>query len=101
MRARHTQALAEIRAVPSKTLVNRTRMKVVNIALTRMMKKFRRHCEPTGRREAPPDDRLREAIQGLQERLDCFIAALLAMTGYDGNTTPHPEERPLWPRLEG
>ena len=24
---------------------------------------FRRHCEPTGRREAPPDDRLREAIQ--------------------------------------
>src|SRR5258708_30926871 len=22
-----------------------------------------RHCEPTGRREAPPDDRLREAIQ--------------------------------------
>src|SRR6266702_348995 len=21
-----------------------------------------RHCEPTGRREAPPDDRLREAI---------------------------------------
>jgi hypothetical protein len=34
MRARHTQALAEIRAVPSKTLVNRTRMKVVNIAST-------------------------------------------------------------------
>src|SRR6195256_2973757 len=24
---------------------------------------LRRHCEPTGRREAPPDDRLREAIQ--------------------------------------
>src|SRR5713226_902084 len=23
-----------------------------------------RHCEPTGRREAPPDDRLREAIHG-------------------------------------
>src|SRR5882724_11237622 len=23
-----------------------------------------RHCEPPGRREAPPDDRLREAIQG-------------------------------------
>ena len=22
-----------------------------------------RHCEPTGRPEAPPDDRLREAIQ--------------------------------------
>jgi hypothetical protein len=24
-----------------------------------------RHCEPTGRRKAPPDDRLREAIQSL------------------------------------
>jgi hypothetical protein len=23
-----------------------------------------RHCEPTGRRKAPPDDRLREAIHG-------------------------------------
>jgi len=34
MHACHTQALAEFRAVPSKTLVNRTRMKVVNIALT-------------------------------------------------------------------
>jgi hypothetical protein len=31
-----------------------------------------RHCEPTGRREAPPDDRLREAIQ-----LYCGKAGLL------------------------
>src|SRR5258708_11398619 len=37
-----------------------------------------RHCEPTGRRIAPPDDRLSEAIQGREESLDCF--ALLAMT---------------------
>ncbi len=32
-----------------------------------------RHCEPTGRRKAPPDDRLREAIHaGLGQRMDCF-----------------------------
>ena len=35
MHARHTQGLAAVGAVPSKTLVNRTRMKVVNIALTK------------------------------------------------------------------
>jgi hypothetical protein len=35
MQARHTQGLTGIRAMPSKTLVNRTRMKVVNIALTK------------------------------------------------------------------
>src|SRR3954454_15252919 len=40
----------------------------------------RRHCEPTGRREAPPDDRLREAIHRRKNRLDCFVATLLAMT---------------------
>jgi len=39
-----------------------------------------RHCEPTGRREVPPDDRLREAIQSHAKRLDCFVATLLAMT---------------------
>jgi hypothetical protein len=42
-----------------------------------------RHCEPTGRRKAPPDDRLREAIQKPQHRLDCFVATLLAMTPPD------------------
>jgi hypothetical protein len=31
-----------------------------------------RHCEPTGRREAPPDDRLREAIHSF------FVAAWIA-----------------------
>jgi hypothetical protein len=36
MHARHTQALAEFRAASSKTLVNHARMKVVNIALTKI-----------------------------------------------------------------
>src|ERR1700704_1515118 len=35
----------------------------------------RRHCEPTGRRQAPPDDKLREAIQGDRKTLDCFVAS--------------------------
>jgi hypothetical protein len=35
MQARHTQGLAGIGAAQTKTLVNRTRMKVVNIALTK------------------------------------------------------------------
>jgi hypothetical protein len=40
-----------------------------------------RHCEPTGRREAPPDDRLREAIQRLLNA-DWIASSqgLLAMT---------------------
>jgi hypothetical protein len=37
-------------------------------------------CEPTGPREAWPDDRLREAIQSHATALDCFVASLLAMT---------------------
>src|SRR5882672_10199499 len=32
---------------------------------------LRRHCEPTGRREAPPDDRLREAIQWAAKKDQC------------------------------
>jgi hypothetical protein len=36
MQQRHTQGPAVIRAAPSKTLVNRGRMKVVNIALTKL-----------------------------------------------------------------
>jgi hypothetical protein len=39
------------------------------------------HCEPPGRRNAPPDDGLLEAIhKPHREKLDCFVAALLAMT---------------------
>jgi hypothetical protein len=34
---------------------------------------------PTGPAYGRPDDRLREAIQGLR-KLDCFVATLLAMT---------------------
>jgi hypothetical protein len=40
--------------MPSKTLVNRTRMKVVNIALTKVMKKFPRHCTLIGRHPEEP-----------------------------------------------
>src|SRR6185437_12498028 len=40
-----------------------------------------RHCEPTGPREARPDDRLREAIHlSACGGMDCFVALLLAMT---------------------
>jgi hypothetical protein len=40
-----------------------------------------RRCKPTGRRKAPPDDRLREAIHAATvKKLDCFVALLLAMT---------------------
>ena len=35
MQARHTQAFAWLGEITSKTLVNRTRMKVVNIPLTK------------------------------------------------------------------
>jgi len=52
----------------------------------------RRHCEPTGPREARPDDRLRdlsaealakaEAIhRAASADMDCFVAPLLAITG--------------------
>jgi hypothetical protein len=37
MPARHTQARRQFRAITSKALVNRTRMKVVNIALTKKL----------------------------------------------------------------
>jgi hypothetical protein len=38
------------------------------------------------RRKAPPDDRLREAIQTARAtgKTDCFAASLLAMTGITG-----------------
>jgi len=32
-----------------------------------------RHCEPTGRRKAPPDDRLREAIHAATPRKDGLL----------------------------
>jgi hypothetical protein len=37
--------------------------------------------------KAPPDDRLREAIRCRRRKLDCFVAALLAMTAANGTTT--------------
>jgi hypothetical protein len=36
-------------------------------------REFLRHCEPTGRREAPPDDRLSEAIQLAAQRKDGLL----------------------------
>src|ERR1700761_9198293 len=46
---------------------------------------FRRHCERS------------EAIQNREERLDCFVASLLAMTGVFFKDIPH--ETHLLPRL--
>ena len=42
--------------------------------------RWQRYCEPTGRREAPPDDRLREAIQLLRNDREswCFVASAFA-----------------------
>ncbi|WP_156041870.1 hypothetical protein [Bradyrhizobium sp. URHD0069] len=41
-----------------------------------------RQLRATGSRECAPDDRLREAIHNCRriEKLDCFVASLLAMT---------------------
>jgi hypothetical protein len=42
-----------------------------------------RHCEPTGPREARPDDTLREAIHfPAYGRMDCFVALLPRNDGY-------------------
>src|ERR1700686_5105991 len=43
------------------------------------------HCEPTGRRIAPPDDRLREAIHASADReKDCFVASAPRNGDYAG-----------------
>jgi hypothetical protein len=34
-----------------------------------------RHCEPTGRRKVPPDDRLREAIHNSTKGLYCLATS--------------------------
>jgi hypothetical protein len=49
-----------------------------------------RHCEPTGRRKAPPDDRLREAIQPLHA--EDWIASSRSLS-----SGAHPRD-PLAPR---
>jgi len=51
----------------------------------------RRHCEPTGPREARPDDRLREAIQNLSAEAAWIASsqALLAMTVRMQPCNPH------------
>src|SRR3981081_1420281 len=48
-----------------------------------------RHCEPTGRRKAPPDDRLREAIHSSANgEMDCFVACASRNDGCGGLATP-------------
>jgi hypothetical protein len=55
------------------------------------------NCEPPGRREAPPDDRLREAIQGRAKTarvaLDCFVANAPRNDGaYAGRSAGSPRK---------
>src|SRR5438132_10079494 len=48
-----------------------------------------RHCEPTGRANARPmTGSAKQSISPRKERMDCFVASLLAMTS-NSNTTPH------------
>src|SRR6266446_7306790 len=44
-------------------LAGTTRMELRTMIPDSIFKQPARHCEPPGRREAPPDDRLHEAIQ--------------------------------------
>jgi hypothetical protein len=66
MHARHTQGFTGIGAAPSKTLVNRTRMKVVNIALTKGMKKFLRHCERSEAIQSDKKDWIASSLRSSQ-----------------------------------
>src|SRR6266403_652039 len=48
-----------------------------------------RHCEPTGRRKAPPDDRLREAIHGATQRKKGLLRRFrLRSLSYGGQVAP-------------
>src|SRR4051794_21662831 len=64
MQARHTQARLQIRAITSKALVNRTRIKVVKMELT---KNFR-HSGMRLLAQARNDGKLRLTRRGLAER---------------------------------
>ena len=56
-----------------------------------------RHCEPTGRREAPPDDRLREPIASFFARRN----GLLRCARNDGFGCLKIDSQPLSPGLTG
>jgi hypothetical protein len=71
MQRGYTQGIEVFAFAPSKLLVNRRSNEVVNIASTKMMKKLFPSL-----RGAEGD----EAIQSFFVTLDCFVAALLAMT---------------------
>src|SRR6266550_2930881 len=50
-----------------------------------------RHCEPTGRRKAPPDDRLREAIHLAAERKHGLLRRFAPRN--DGREAAQPSRR--------
>src|SRR3954469_20546544 len=63
-----------------------------------------RHCEPTGRANARPDDRLGEAIQiRIQRPVDCFVASAFGITrhsprnGFNGFLRALPGDRAFLP----
>src|SRR5258706_11099993 len=48
-----------------------------------------RHCEPTGRANARPmTGSAKQSILPRKERMDCFVASLLAMTGLRCSVSP-------------
>jgi hypothetical protein len=79
----YTQAIEAFAFEASKLLVNERSNEVVNITSTEMMNKWfagsvaLRHCEPTGRANARP---MTGSAKQSSLSLDCFVAALLAMT---------------------
>jgi hypothetical protein len=75
--------VAKVRATSQRLIQLHRIGLVVSDAVERDALLLSRHCEPTGRREAPPDGRRGEAIQSRKSRLDCLVAALLAMTHFD------------------
>jgi len=54
-----------------------------------------RHCEPTGRANARPmTGSAKQSIEPREERIDCFVASLLAMTASQFQTAASsPHER--------
>jgi hypothetical protein len=48
-----------------------------------IVKQQSRHCEPTGRANARPmTGSAKQSISRRKERMDCFVASLLAMTAF-------------------
>ena len=62
-------------------------------ALVRGRRTFPRHCEPPGRRKAPPDDRLREAIHGTARQ--AWIASSLSLLAMTNSSAACPTGKSL------